>query len=710
MKWKGASAPLALAVVALAAVPDALAQDRALGEFTVNNSLAGNQLYPSVGRCMSSFVVVWEDRADYRVKGQRFDRAGVREGAEFSVSTAGAAYLPAVAMGPDGDFVVVWTQSPDAGGAPNPGIRGQHFDAAANKLGAEFQVNTFTTSNQLFANVAVDGQGNFVVAWWSFTQDGDGYAMMGQRFDAQGNRRGAEFQVNTYTTGNQFFSDISSDPAGNFVIVWTSNPGTDLSGLSVNGQRYDANGVALGANFQVNAYTTGSQLSVGVAHGPDGSFVVAFESNQNDVFGDVIAKRYDAAGNPVGGEFQVNTTVTGGQGYPDIAIDKLGNFVVAWSDFVNDGSSRSIFARRFWADGTPRGADFLVNTYTTGQQSTNRMASTVASDEVGNFVVTWWGPTPASATDVFAQRYGGEHARALVVDPVGNLVWEPGETVEVRPNWRNANGAPQTLGGGLTNITGPAGATYGITDGTGVYPTIANAGNATCTDCYSVSVDNPTPRPALHWDASAIETLTPDTQGQQKRWWLHIGNSFTDVPSTSGFYRFVETLLHKGVTGGCGGASYCPSSATAREQMAVFVLVAKEGAGYTPAACGTPAFGDVPASSPYCRYIEELSRRGVVAGCGNGNYCPGSPVTRDQMSIFVLRTLDPALNPPACGASPMFLDVPAGSPFCRWVEELARRGVVTGCGSGNYCPTQSVTREQMGVFISVTFGLNLYGP
>jgi hypothetical protein len=54
--------------------------------------------------------------------------------------------------------------------------------------------------------------------------------------------------------------------------------------------------------------------------------------------------------------------------------------------------------------------------------------------------------------------------------------------------------------------------------------------------------------------------------------------------------------------------------------------------------------------------------------------------------------------------------VPASSPFCKWIEELARRGVVTGCGGGNYCPTNPVTREQMGVFISVTFGLNLYGP
>jgi hypothetical protein len=79
------------------------------------------------------------------------------------------------------------------------------------------------------------------------------------------------------------------------------------------------------------------------------------------------------------------------------------------------------------------------------------------------------------------------------------------------------------------------------------------------------------------------------------------------------------------------------------------------------------------------------------------------------MAVFVLRTLDGGLNPPPC-TTPLYDDVPASSGFCRWIEELTRRNVVTGCGGGNYCPADPVTREQMGVFISVTFGLTLYGP
>ena len=79
------------------------------------------------------------------------------------------------------------------------------------------------------------------------------------------------------------------------------------------------------------------------------------------------------------------------------------------------------------------------------------------------------------------------------------------------------------------------------------------------------------------------------------------------------------------------------------------------------------------------------------------------------MAVFVLRTLRARPQPAGLRPTPMFADVPASSPFCRWIEELARRGVVTGCGGGNYCPTAAVTREQMGVFLTVTFGLVLYG-
>jgi cysteine-rich repeat protein len=298
--------------------------------------------------------------------------------------------------------------------------------------------------------------------------------------------------------------------------------------------------------------------------------------------------------------------------------------------------------------------------------------------------------------------------QALLVDPGENGVLEPGEQVLMQPTWRNVSTAALPLTGAISLFAGPPGATYQVPDGQAAYGTVMPANNASCgADCYTVGLFNPTSRPATHWDAAAAEVMSSYSFWN---WPLHVGVSFPDVPKANPFYRFVETLLHRGVTAGCTATDYCPAAATTREGMSVFVLVAREGAGYNPPACGTPVFNDVPAASPFCRFIEELFRRGVVSGCGNGNYCPSGPVTREAMAVFVLRTLDPALNPPACVAgSEMFGDVPAANGFCRWIEELVRRGVVTGCGGGNYCPSASVTREQMGVFISVTFGLTLYG-
>jgi S-layer family protein len=120
-------------------------------------------------------------------------------------------------------------------------------------------------------------------------------------------------------------------------------------------------------------------------------------------------------------------------------------------------------------------------------------------------------------------------------------------------------------------------------------------------------------------------------------------------------------------------------------------------------------FQDVPLSHPLWRFVHSLYNAGVTSGCASGTYCPNSSVTRDQMAVFLLATLDPAIRPPAC-TTPVFGDVPASSPFCRYIEELARRGIASGCGGGNYCPASVATREQMAVFVTVTFGLSLYGP
>ena len=188
---------------------------------------------------------------------------------------------------------------------------------------------------------------------------------------------------------------------------------------------------------------------------------------------------------------------------------------------------------------------------------------------------------------------------------------------------------------------------------------------------------------------------------------FEVGSGFLDVPTSHVLYPFVEALVRRGVTGGCSVTPplYCPETAVTREQMSVFLLRAKEGEAYTPPACTTPPFADVACSSPFSPWIAELARRNVTGGCGGGNYCPTLIVPREQMAVFLLRTLlGPGYVPPAC-TTQVFGDVPCSSAFAPWVNELAARGIAGGCGGGNFCPGSVVTRGQMAVFLGVTFAL-----
>ncbi len=715
--------PAVMAVLLLAAVsPQAQAQVLAGPEFRVNTYTTGNQDSPGVGMAPDGrFVIAWEsqgaDGSNDAVVGQRYAGAGTAQGANFLVNTYTTNQQddPAVAVARDGSFVVVWETDNQDGPLDYGGVFGQRYDAAGTRRGGEFRLNTYTTDEQGFPSVAFAPDKSFVVVWASRVPPSGYTDTFAQRFDAAGTRVGGEFRVNTYTTGHQvpFNSPaVATDAGGNFVVVWTSvqyTGGQDGSYAGIFGQRFGASGTRLGGEFQVNTYTTDFQAYSTVAMAGSGEFVVVWMSEGQDGSGyGAFAQRFNASGSRLGSEFRVNTYSTSDQYDPTVTADAQGNFVVVWGNLPPG----DVTARRFaFSNGNPRGAEFRVNTYTTS----NQQGASIASDAVGNFTVAWEGfPQDGSGTGIFAQRFGGLFPIALRMDTAGNGVWEPNETLrDVRPTWRNVNGAAQTFTGTLSNMTAPAGVTAIITDPTGDYGTVPNNTDREVLGSNIYTVSNTiAARPQTHIDASALEALAPDAQGQQKRWALHIGASFTDVSTASGFYRFVETLLHHSITGGCGGTNYCPGNSTSREQMAVFALVAKEGAGYTPPACGTPVFADVPASSPFCRFIEELARRGVVSGCGGGNYCPTAAVSREQMAIFALVTLEGFGYTPAACTTPMFADVPASSPFCRFIEELARRGVVSGCGGTppNYCPTNPVTREQMGVFISGTFGLTLYGP
>jgi len=88
-------------------------------------------------------------------------------------------------------------------------------------IAADTQVNSYTTDDQKYSSVAMDSSGNYVIVWQSEGQDGDLSGIFAQRYDSSGNPVGSEFQVNTYTTGPERYSDVASLGANGFVIVMT---------------------------------------------------------------------------------------------------------------------------------------------------------------------------------------------------------------------------------------------------------------------------------------------------------------------------------------------------------------------------------------------------------------------------------------------------------------------------------------------------------
>ena len=289
----------------------------------------------------------------------------------------------AIAMSATGDYVVTWTSSGQDGSGL--GVYAQRYNALGVAQGGEILVNTTTTGDQSDPTVAMDAAGNFVVTWTSAGQDGDGNGVYAQRFNALGIAQGSEIQVNTTTTGDQSGAAIGMDAVGNFVIAWTSD-GQDGSLGGVYAQRFDAAGVAQDSEIAVNTTTTGDQSSPTIAVNATGDFVVAWTSaGQDGDLNGVVAQRFNASGVAQGSEIQVNATTTGDQQDPSVAIDTLGNFVVTWTSDGQDGDGGGVYAQLYNSLGVAQGSEFQVNTTTVGAQA----SSSVAMDGLGNFVVTW---------------------------------------------------------------------------------------------------------------------------------------------------------------------------------------------------------------------------------------------------------------------------------------------------------------------------------
>ena len=360
-------------------------------------------------------------------------------------------------MAGDGRFVITWTsENQDGSGS---GIYGQLYDASGAAVGGEFLINETTTGTQDASSVAMADDGTFVVVWQSEGVDVDGLAIVGRRFGADGVALGGEFDVNDYETGNQGGARIAMDAAGNFVVTWTS-VGQDGSGTGIYAQRFDRTGEPRGTEIAVTTETLNDQRDSSIAMAADGSFVIVWRSDvQDGSSGGIFGQRFAADGSALGAEFQLNTTTANDQFAPEVAMNDAGDFVVAWASQLQDGSDAAIVLRSYAADGTATSGEVQANTTTTNAQS----LPTIAMDAAGGFTIAWQSAMQdGDAGGIYAQRFtqttneeGGQATFEVVLtgpptdDVVVTLVSSDGTEGSVSPTtltFTTANwSTPQTV-------------------------------------------------------------------------------------------------------------------------------------------------------------------------------------------------------------------------------------------------------------------------
>jgi hypothetical protein len=175
--------------------------------------------------------------------------------------------------------------------------------------------------------------------------------------------------------------------------------------------------------------------------------------------------------------------------------------------------------------------------------------------------------------------------------------------------------------------------------------------------------------------------------------------TFNDVQAGSFVEPYIQALACRGVTGGCGADVYCPSNPVTRAQMAVFIIRSLE---EDPSNILYNAFFDDVPDNIFATFINRMSELGITGGCGTRVYCPNNSINRAQMAVFIIRAIDE--TPSAAAFDAYFDDIPDNF-FAPYINRMSEIGVTGGCGTRVYCPNSSVTRAQMAVFLVRAFSL-----
>jgi hypothetical protein len=306
-------------------------------------------------------------------------------GSEFQVNTytSGDQLSSGLTTLSDGKYVVAWES--DGQDGSSWGTYAQIFDKEGTKFGSEFRLNTTINDIQIMPVLTPLDDGGFIAVWRDRTTDGNSYGTFGQVFDSAGNKVGNELQVNTTTYGNQFNPSIATLENGNVIVTWWDGA-ADGDEYGIFAQILSPSGAKIGGEFQVNTYTNDQQAAGEVSALKNGGFIVTWNSNGQD--GDstgIYMQIFDENGSKVGSETKINTTVSGSQSNPEVAQLLDGNLIISWQSDSQDGSGNGIYAQLLSNSGSSIGNEFLINEHTNGNQEN----SYIQPLSRGGFIAVW---------------------------------------------------------------------------------------------------------------------------------------------------------------------------------------------------------------------------------------------------------------------------------------------------------------------------------
>lgn len=281
------------------------------------------------------FVVTWEAASGVG-QGRIFDASGTAVGTQFTANTSGTAGSIQVAALAGGGFVLIWE---DSFASNFDNIRGHVFTANGTKLGSQFNAGDNVLGTEVSSEIVALTGGGFVVAWTQTGGDSSfGNGSRAQVFDAAGNKLGAAFTLNTITPGSQQSPKLAALANGGFAAVWLDD-GTTQSGNPNNGnqgvwaQLFDATGNKVGDDIFVDA---GSDLTDVTAIPGIGFAVIWKELSDpsSDSYGRLHIQIFDFDGQRIGEEIMAAPHLNSIQNRPELTVLAGGALMVSWQDWV----------------------------------------------------------------------------------------------------------------------------------------------------------------------------------------------------------------------------------------------------------------------------------------------------------------------------------------------------------------------------------------